>query len=630
MRLLPEDMYDSAIERRMHAHLDEAVRGLESRLDELEAPVIDATQYIAPPNYLPNSHPEWSTLAYGTAGTTPSTAGDTNRECYNWYRHLYNTVTDLVTTSGSPTVDSASNSFTASRFSGTVIFVVPGGGASGATLVGTLTRVSDSQATMSVNAGASLTGAKMYFGTDLTASATYALKRSVGGAEHSLWAANEGATVDIPIWDGTNGTFKFGSSTNNYSIACPLPTDFVFPGQRFFIYFEAALGATDTDINDAEFYAGFWDNTAGQKKWIEGSAFTPTVSVVGVAGSRTLSYKVFAETDSGDQMLSAEVTTTSAPATLTSSNYIKLEFSGAPGFIRYVIYREDGANYYRVGEIRNSIDLQFFDIQETGSSVVPVSGYPTAIGTTPTATALTINFDPADMGTFAAHTMTIQVPVSYNRGNTTNLQQWLRFGVNTLVASGSEREIVIRRLSISEGYGSWTRSPRDMTAASGPTSAATSGPSGGGTTGGPTGGGTGGPTCLTLDTVVKTTGGDKAIGDLTTKDYVVIGPMALPVKRIRPGEVAFVYEIELACGRRLRCSDSHRLIRSQMDRRGISAARLKAGDFLLTEDFTLSRVVRKTKIPGQTRVRQIFLPYPNIFIANGIVNHNRKPVIDPS
>ena len=544
MQQVSDKMELAALERRLTTQIFSLKNDLVPRIETLENPVFEANTAQAPPNYLPNSAPEWSKAAYTTAGVTSATAGDTNHEAYNWY------------------------------------------------------------------AGTAAT-------TDLSSLA------ALVDSGHSTYA---GLNADDAVWDRANATFLLGGSTALYDVACPLPTDFVFPGQKFYLYFEAAKAQSDTDENSTQFYCGFWDNTAGQRKWIEGSSFTPTASVWGVAGARTLKYKVLLETDTGSQILSSEITVATAPASLSADNHVRLSFSGAPGFIRYVIYRKDGTNVYRVGEIRNSIDLQFYDLQETGSSVVLESGYPSVSGSKPQAYAITNTFSPGSVGTVTAHTMTIQIPTTYDKSVTGNLQQWFRFGLSNLVAAGSEREIVIRNISLSQGYGGWTRSILDMSAKSGPSTSAASAPTGGTTTTEPPSGGGGGQVCLPLDMIVPTLNGDRSVGELSLSDHCVIGPMALPIKRIRDGEVQFLWEFELETGEVIRCSDSHRLITSLTDRKGRPAFALQEGDSLLTQRFTESRIIRKEQILGQAKVRQIFLPEPHIFIANGVVNHNVKPI----
>jgi hypothetical protein len=554
-RLLPEHLYDSALQQEIKQYVDAQIKDVNVRLDVIEAPVSGAaTQFQASPNLIPNSHPEWSKMAWTTAAITPGTAGDTNYEAYNWYYHL-STATEMV-----------------------------------------------------------LTGPLL-------------------GSGHSGFA---GLNADAPAWDRVNGNFNIGASTTNRDIAAPLPTDFVFPGQKFYIYFEAALLQTDTDIDDVEFYCGFWDNTAGQRKWIEGGDFTPTLTVYGVPGARTLEYKILAETDAGTQILSVAISTAIAPATLTENNHVRLSFTGAPGFIRYTVYRKDGANFYRVGEIRNSTDLQFFDIQETGSSVVPVSGYPSVTANRPQAYAVTTNLTPAPLGSFRAHTMAIQVPLTYNRSLTGNLMQWFRFGLTSLVASGSEREVVIRRISVSDGYGGWARSSLDLQALSGPTSTAASAPGGGGGVGGgPPEGGGGGPVCLVLDTHIETPDGTVLLNDLEKGDWTLCGAMASQIKQIQIGTVQFVWEIETDCGRIVKCSDDHKWPTSFKDRRGRAARFLKVGDTLINKEFKETIIRSKVQIfpteqemrdHGGILVKRIWLPHPHLFIANELVTLNLKPI----
>ena len=550
------------LERKITRLLDENTAKLERRLTDLEAPSSIGTSYVGVVNYLPNSHPEWSTLAYGTAGTTPATAGDTNRESYNWY---YQTAADTSLQTSTPLL----------------------------------------------------------------------------GTGHSGYA---GLNADAPVWDLVNGLFHIGSESTQYDIACPLPTDFVFPGQRFYVYFEASLAdGTVIQPDDLQVYCGFWDNTAGQEKWIEGDDFTPTVAVQGVAGTRTLEYKIFAETDSGTQILSDTVTVTTAPTTLDASNHVRLYFDGAAGFIRYLVYRKDGSNYYQVADIRNSIDLQFFDIAETGSTVVPVDGFPVLSSQRPQAYAKTSELDALTSSAFAAHTLTIQVPTTYNRGNTTAGNQWFRFGLDELMGAGDARGIAIRRISVSEGYGSWTRSPRDMQAASSPTSTATGAPGTGNTTINPPPPGTGNPTCVTLDTIVTKIHSeivdgkrtevlkDVAIEEIEKGDILVCGTNALIVQATHTGTVEFIYEIETENELTLKCSESHRLITSRFDRTGKAVKFLNEGDYVLTEKNGVEqvRIVRKTLILKRTVVKSIKLPSPHFFTTNKIVSHNRKLEIEP-
>lgn len=562
MDQISKDMELNLLEQKINARLSKSVSALQVQIDDLAAPVTSTDSFVTPPNYLPNSMPEWSTMAYTTAATTAATAGDTNRECYNWYRQTAAT-------------------------------------------------------------------------TALAASAANALKRSVGGAQHSLWAANEGANSDIPIWDGENSTMLMGGSTTKYDISSPLLTDFVNPGHTYYVYFEAALAGSSIDVpTGLQVYAGFWDNTGGQQKWLEGSDFTPIAANYGIPGSRTIEYKIKATTDSGAEILSAAVTITTAPSTLSSDNHVRLSFSGAPGFILYEIYRKVAGVYYRVGIIKNSIDLQFFDMVESGDTVVMVAGYPSVSGNRPQAYAITSEFVPGDLsvGTFAPHVLTIAIPTTYNKSNTTVGNQWFRFGVDELMASGDERGIVIRRLMVSEGFGAWTKHSKDFTAASSPTGTpASSPPSGGTTTDPPPEGGSGRPECVAIDTVTQALV-DGEVVDTTfeqvEKDSLLVcGAMALKVRKAKQGTVQEGWELHTENGLALTCTGTHRLIRSHVDRTGISVSVVKIGEFVLTcvdGVFAQSHVVRKIPVLGEIIIKSVDMPAPHLFIANGFVCHNRK------
>lgn len=541
----------------MQRALAQLESNLEQRLQNLEAPTTTPRQYTASPNYLVNSHPEWSTLAFTTAGTSPSTVSDANRNAYNWYQATAAT-TNLAGTTG------------------------------------------------------------------LLASG------------HSGFA---GLNADAPVWDAVNGTILIGGSTTLYDTFCPLLSGFIAPAHRYYVYFEAQLASADIAVPDnQQFYCGFWDNTAGQRKWIEGGTFTPTASVYGETGSRTLEYKILAETDSGEQVLSATVTVANAPATLTEANHVRLNFVGAAGFIYYGIYRKDGTNYRLVQEIRNSIDLQFYDMQESAGATV--AGFPSVTTTNPRAYAKTIDFS-ASYGSWTPHTLTIQVPLTYDRSVTANGSQYFRMGLTELMASGDERGIQIRRVCVSEGYGGWTRSPQDLSAKSDPTVSAASGAVGGNPIVTPPFSGGGGVSCVVPETLVEVVKTDidnagnriervfrKPIRDIEIGDMVSVGAISLPVQKKKVGVVQFVYEIETENGHIIRCSDSHKFITSRFDKQGKASRHLHVGDYVLTA-FTQSRIVRKDEILGEQEVISLTLPKPNLFITNGFVSHNLKLPDDP-
>jgi hypothetical protein len=540
-------MDDARLERLIENAVDQVRSETDARLTRLENSAVSATQRIASPNYLSNSHPEWSTAAYTTTGVLPSTAGDTNRECYNWYRQT--------------------------------------------------------QAT-----------------TALADTAANALKRSVTGAEHSLWAANEGTDTDIPIWDGVNATFNLGTETVLWDIACPLPTDFIFPGQRFYVSFETLLSSSTVDLEGVEFYCGFWDNT--NEHWIRGDEFDPIDTIYGAPGTRTLNYKVLATTDGGEQLLSKEVTVSNAPNVLTPANHVRLAFIGAPGYIRFEVYRKDGTTYRKVADIRNSIDLQFYDMFESAGSIEP--GYPSVSGNYPEAKERTVGLT-ANASTTTPHTMLIDIPNTYDRSATSS--QWFRFGLTGHISAA--RGLVIRRLMVSEGYGPWTRAAADLRAQSQHTASASFAPSPGQIFDELP---SNGPWCVTLDTLIDVISKDNTvtqvpISEVDSGAYIACGAQASRVKAVKQGIVQDIYCLTTRRGLFLSCSATHRLVRSMFDRTGVAAKVLRVGDRVLTshKGKIIQDVITNIEVQvGPCEVKSLSLTSPHLYITNGFVSHNDK------
>lgn len=556
-RYLDQQMNNYHLEQMFQRRIDDMRQEFERRFEDLERPPRPTANLIASPNYIWNSHPEWSHKAWTTASVSPSDSSDDNQRLYNWFYQEQ-----------SQTTLSASGTVTATQ--GPII-----------------------------------------------------------ATSHSAFTPpNTPPNANAPIWDKVNARFLTGHTTAAYDIACPLARDFVFPGHRYYIYFEASKTDDSVDLQDAEFYCGFWDNTSGQRKWIEGADFIPTWSIYGAGGTRTLQYKVIAATDGGDEIGSTVLTVNNAPNTLSPTNHVRLSLAGAPGFISYKIYRYDGLVYRLVGDIRNSIDLQFYDMQEGGGS--PAAGFPSATFGRPQA-KITTQTLAASANSYTPHTLVIQVPTTYNKALTGNNQQWFRFGINGPISA--QRGLIVRRIMVSEGFGPWTRAQADFTQPlSSPSSTASSSPTSATTIGG---GPTGGTWCVTLDTLVEVIASvDKAdviesipISKIIEGMKIVCGTTVLPVIQVKDGVVQETYTIFTKRGFELTCSASHRLIKSRFDANGTAAQHLKIGDKLLTsEEGTLAQdeIVRILHNIEQTQVRTLSLPSPHLYVTNGLVSHNNK------
>ena len=306
--------------------------------------------------------------------------------------------------------------------------------------------------------------------TELAESSANALKaeQTAEPAQHTLWAANEGTDDDIPRWNKPNGYFELGGVTDRYDIFIKIPNDVVFPGQRYYVQFEAMLRTADPLPDGLEVYAGLWDNTAGQRKWIEGGSFVITDDqgndpgvTYGTPGSTSVDYQVVAYTDSGEEAISNILNFPNAPAVFDGANHPRIRLSGVPGFIRSKIYRKLGSSYVRPYTVGTAFESTSFEIgnppQET------VAGWPSITLTNPRARFLTAGFAPGaiDGVGWRHHTGTILVPTTYNRGLTGAGMQYLRLGLTGLTPD-APRQILFRRFGLSNGSSKWARSANDL------------------------------------------------------------------------------------------------------------------------------------------------------------------------
>jgi hypothetical protein len=319
-------------------------------------------------NLIDNSDFDFSKDGYTNA--VPA-GGDIAQECYNFYRNRLIRVGDVVATNGSPTINSALGKFDAA-YTYPMSFVLYGaGGSTGETLSGTLTRVSNTQATLSTNALASLTDAILWFGDTLGETAAQALKATA----HSLFAANEGTNLNIPRWDRVNGWVEIGSDTDErWSLDTQFAQNVIRPGLPMFAIAIIKQRDTAASMPDGcKVCFGCWDATAAQNRWIEGENFDLTVTPVGTTGATSVSYKAIGILSDGSEIESDVVTITNSNAVLSASNYNRLTWTNAPGILDFTIYRLMGGVYHRVFTITNGAN----DYNDTGGFEAVVGSFPT-------------------------------------------------------------------------------------------------------------------------------------------------------------------------------------------------------------------------------------------------------------
>lgn len=478
--------------------------------------------------------------------------------------------------------------------------------------------------------------------------------KTIEPADHSLWAANEGANADIPRWNKTSAWMELGGLSNRWDLYYPIPNDIIFPGQRFVFQFEALLVDNTPLPADTQFYAGFYDSTPGQLKYIEGGNFTITDDngnnpgvTFGIPGSTSVDYQILARTDSGQEAISNVLNFPNAPAVFDQNNHPRIRFSGVAGFIEFEIYRKIGSTYVRQFTVRNTIDGTYFDVGNPPEATV--SGFPSISTTAPRAYALTTNFVAGTLFGlgFVRNALTILVPPTYNRSLTQAGMQYLRFGLTLTTALA--RQVHIRKLGLAMGDGNWARSSNDTRAGAHSTpsgSAATGSPptgGGGGDGGGGDGGGgvdppppVGGGHCILLNVPVRTSKGDVPLGELRTPMYLDgAGPIFRHLKGIKLGHASRIFHVTTEDGGQLSCTYNEPFITSKADRNGTWAITLKKRLDAGEDVYTL----RQTgEFPFVSRIVSIDVEYGDftvgeptveggIFIAGGFVLHN-KPILE--
>ncbi len=476
--------------------------------------------------------------------------------------------------------------------------------------------------------------------TELIPLSANALKtaKTIEPADHSLWAANEGIDANIPRWDKTNGVIEFGSAGTAWDLIVPMSNDLIFPGQIFYVQFEAMI-RTSSSLPNIQAYCGLYDNTSGQRKYIEGGNFTITDGegndpgvTFGIPGSTSVDYKVIAYTDSGEKAESNVLNFPNAPATFDGNNHPVIKFSGVPGFIKFEIYRKIGSTTVLQYTVGNSIEGDYHDIGNPPQAVV--ADFPSLSGTKPKAYTVTRTFAPGSISGlgWVRHELTIYVPTTYNKSVTGPGMQYFRFGFNG--ATTDARQVSLRRFGLSMGSGKWDRSANDTrtNAHSSPSTTATgSGPS--------DDGGVQPPDCVLMDTMIdmltpiayqtKKPLHEVEKGDLTDSGGSVCGK----VLYVKWAYASRVFHVRTEGGLTVSCTHNHPLITSVLDFNGTPCETLKkrldAGEdvFTLTrpkDKIVLDRIISIDIEYGDFEVGIPTLDGSHICILNGFLSHNRK------
>jgi hypothetical protein len=408
-----------------------------------------------------------------------------------------------------------------------------------------------------------------------------------------------------PDWKRSSGYVRLGSTS---TIDFPLPSNIAYPGRILYCILIIARYSTNVTV-PGRLFAGIWDNTAGQRNWLPAGTFTLTVTPVGAPAATVSSeYYVIGTTDYGRTIGSTKVTVNrpTDPSFISNSVYEQLSWSPVAGVIQWDVYRKTAGVIKRIAQTSRS---QYFD---QGQTIETVGAYPAVDETNQIAYTATRPGDldnlPVDgvASAWKIVDLAIQVPTTYNMGNTTD-KQWLRIGFDqALTGADATRGCLIDLVGLSYADGAWAHNPDDLKALQQPISGPNGSSQGGAGTGGggflPPDPGGGGIRCITLDMPVRCF--DEHLRqhkieaqDLNSTHRVLsYTSVELGVERIQTTSIdeEECVRLETYCGIVLKCSLSEPVIVARFDRDGRKAGDLKVGDNVLVYLERERRVVEDT------------------------------------
>ena len=228
-------------------------------------------------------------------------------------------------------------------------------------------------------------------------------------------------------WNSSNG---WGELTGTTTIDQPLPMNFIDATVALSrVSLIAAKRNAFIEIPDTCLMcAGIFDNTSGQRKFIQGSiGVTATYNGTPTPGGTQRKYAILLTSDRGYTLLSPEVTVENTPASLDSTHNITLSWGQQAGQLQVDIYEYVGAQYYLIAQVSAATSY----IHEGSYIATAPDGYPAATGTVRDGTYVTQTLDMADLATNGVSSawdttnFPIEVPDNYNKSVTTD-RQWLR------------------------------------------------------------------------------------------------------------------------------------------------------------------------------------------------------------
>jgi hypothetical protein len=266
-------------------------------------------------------------------------------------------------------------------------------------------------------------------------------------ASHSAYVAG----TDDPDWERSSGRIRLG--TRN-SISQPLPNKYAQQGNVLYFQFTATLRTATALPAGLTFYAGIWDNTAGQEKWVSGATLALTATVQGTPGATTRDYRVIVTTDKGETYQIDMAPITNAPNSPSTANFVRLSWPAIPGRISARVEKSEGGVFALLTTITSG-STEYNDFGDAGAVI---GAFSTGTLTAIRARIQDDSFAP-EFGVIKRYSYAIKVPDDYDI-NLTTAQQLLRFGVS--VALTDAHQLILDRFQLGFNFGGFQRSAADL------------------------------------------------------------------------------------------------------------------------------------------------------------------------
>lgn len=395
---------------------------------------------------------------------------DVSSECFSWYVSEPDTSAEST---GSITALDNTLILDTEDFIGDdadVEIVVEGAGTAGDDLVTTVATFTDSTHVELTDAAVTtVSGARVRWrllrllddATDDDLDADPATNTTLKDENHTLYDT----TLNDPDWDSENGWVRIGSDK---WLCQPLKQNLIRPSLQYIASFIYKLGEEIDGLtkHHADVFIGIWDNSPGQRKFLEGAAIEITAEVVGSpSGTTETTYFLVFHTNWGASIGSEQVTI-DAPANFSDTEYVALSWNNPVGTIRTEIYRKRSdvvanlnppypANSYKdKGATRGVPSEEFPSVTRTRAIAYMETNH--------------FNFEAATtLRWIKDRQFNIPIPADYDAAKTTD-KQWFVIGLKEAISDAEEvdvpRSIFIDRVSLSDKPGEFARSAWDSEA----------------------------------------------------------------------------------------------------------------------------------------------------------------------